>query len=135
MSDDAKSPESDGAKSSEDGAPPSLCQPPFEPPPSLNQHLPPFDDASPNINRRKKPKVKESIIDHTYRDYSQVQVALEEDDGVGGGKKESRTHPNFPAKLHDILSNPAYQQIVCWMVRFIVCQHFKFVHLHVFTSH
>ena len=69
--------------------------------------------------QRKKPKVKESIIDHTYRDYSQVEVSSD-DETTGGGddKKHSRLQPNFPAKLHAIVSNPNYQHIICWQVRF-----------------
>ena len=69
--------------------------------------------------QRKKPKVKESIIDHTYRDYSQVEVSSDEegDRSTEGDKKQSRLQPNFPAKLHAIVSNPNYQHIVCWQVR------------------
>lgn len=65
--------------------------------------------------QRKKPKVKESIIDHTYRDYSQVEVSSDEETtGGGDDKKHSRLQPNFPAKLHAIVSNPNYQHIICW---------------------
>ncbi|KAL7539757.1 hypothetical protein ACHAXR_009582 [Thalassiosira sp. AJA248-18] len=67
--------------------------------------------------QRKKPKVKESIIDHTYRDYSQVEVSSDDEDTVsttGDDKKQSRMQPNFPAKLHAIVSNPNYQHIICW---------------------
>mmetsp|Transcript_13368 Transcript_13368/g.28921 ORF Transcript_13368/g.28921 Transcript_13368/m.28921 type:complete len:475 (-) Transcript_13368:373-1797(-) len=65
--------------------------------------------------QRKKPKVKESIIDHTYRDYSQVEVSSDEEATAGGDdKKQSRLQPNFPAKLHAIVSNPNYQHIICW---------------------
>ena len=69
--------------------------------------------------QRKKPKVKESIIDHTYRDYSQVEVSSDEETtGGGDDKNHSRLQPNFPAKLHAIVSNPNYQHIICWQVRF-----------------
>ena len=68
--------------------------------------------------QRKKPKVKESVIDHTYRDYSQVEVSSDEEGAsVEDDKKQSRLQPNFPAKLHAIVSNPNYQHIVCWQVR------------------
>lgn len=68
--------------------------------------------------QRKKPKVKESIIDHTYRDYSQVEVSSDDEGAsVTDDKKQSRLQPNFPAKLHAIVSNPNYQHIVCWQVR------------------
>mmetsp|Transcript_662 Transcript_662/g.1349 ORF Transcript_662/g.1349 Transcript_662/m.1349 type:complete len:497 (+) Transcript_662:200-1690(+) len=104
MSDSAATSPKNG--STADAAPPSL--------PPLNHDLPPFDDESPS-HRRKKAKVKESVIDHTYRDYSQVQVAPDSEEDASKGKKESRTNPNFPAKLHAILSNPGYQHIICWM--------------------
>ena len=66
--------------------------------------------------QRKKPKVKESIIDHTYRDYSQVEVSSDDEapSTVDIDKKSSRLQPNFPAKLHAIVSNPNYQHIICW---------------------
>lgn len=71
--------------------------------------------------QRKKPKVKESIIDHTYRDYSQVEVSDDEDAAnIDVDKKSSRLQPNFPAKLHAIVSNPNYQHIICWQVSFVL---------------
>ena len=71
--------------------------------------------------QRKKPKVKESIIDHTYRDYSQVEVSSDDETSTTAGddKKPSRLQPNFPAKLHAIVSNPNYQHIICWQVSLI----------------
>ena len=68
--------------------------------------------------QRKKPKVKESIIDHTYRDYSQVEVSSD-DESADLDKKSSRLQPNFPAKLHAIVSNPNYQHIICWQVSLV----------------
>ena len=78
-----------------------------------------MDDEYDPPRQRKKPKVKESIIDHTYRDYSQVEVSSDEETTGGGvdDKKQSRLQPNFPAKLHSIVSNPNYQHIICWQVR------------------
>jgi len=110
MNDENISPKSDA---NGDGAP-SL--------PVLNHHLPPFDDdneSSPPYTAypRKKAKVKETVIDHTYRDYSQVQVAPDHDKGTNtsskGGKKGT-TNLNFPAKLHAILSNTNYARIIRW---------------------
>lgn len=88
--------------------------------------------SSTNNDTKKTRKVKESVIDHTYRDYSLVEVADEgEVPNVTGGEDgapptaraassgvDSSTgkHSNFPAKLHAILSNPGYQHIICWMV-------------------
>ena len=68
----------------------------------------PDDYDSPR--KRKKLKVKESVIDHTYRDYSQVEVPADEDE-VDGSRP---VQPNFPAKLHDIVSNPEYRHIIAW---------------------
>jgi hypothetical protein len=69
----------------------------------------PDDYDSPR--KRKKIKIKESVIDHTYRDYSQVEVTPEDDDGDGSQRP---IQPNFPAKLHDIVSNPEYRHIIAW---------------------
>lgn len=68
----------------------------------------PDDYDSPR--KRKKLKVKESVIDHTYRDYSQVEVPADEDEADGSRPVQ----PNFPAKLHDIVSNPEYRHIIAW---------------------
>lgn len=93
------------------------------------------DDESPSSTKdgKKTRKVKESVIDHTYRDYSLVEVA-DEEEVPNAGEEECRRHrptvaraaagvdlsmgknSNFPAKLHAILSNPGYQHIICWMV-------------------
>lgn len=75
-----------------------------------------MDDEHDAPRQKKKPKVKESIIDHTYRDYSQVEVSSDEETTTHGGdeKKQTRLQPNFPAKLHAIVSNPNYQHIICW---------------------
>jgi hypothetical protein len=91
-------------------------------------HLPPFDDDdgagvdSSNKAKRAK-KVKESVIDHTYRDYSLVQVDDDDDDDDDDEeqdpdqrRKEPKASLNFPAKLHAILSNPSYRHIIRWMV-------------------
>ena len=40
----------------------------------------------------------------------------EEASAPGDDKKQSRLQPNFPAKLHAIVSNPNYQHIICWQV-------------------
>eukprot|EP00584_Thalassiosira_punctigera_P010045 CAMPEP_0172543916 /NCGR_PEP_ID=MMETSP1067-20121228/14191_1 /TAXON_ID=265564 ORGANISM="Thalassiosira punctigera, Strain Tpunct2005C2" /NCGR_SAMPLE_ID=MMETSP1067 /ASSEMBLY_ACC=CAM_ASM_000444 /LENGTH=565 /DNA_ID=CAMNT_0013330403 /DNA_START=323 /DNA_END=2020 /DNA_ORIENTATION=+ len=78
------------------------------PPPQLETNA-----AAPTpVHRKKAKKVKESLIDHTYRDFSSVNVSVE-DDGAGDGGDKSR--PNFPAKLHSIVSNPNYQHIICWL--------------------
>jgi hypothetical protein len=96
-------------------------------------HLPPFDDDDDDggdggdddstHKAKRARKVKESVIDHTYRDYSLVEVTSTDDDndddedqGPNQRKKDPKASLNFPAKLHAILSNPSYQHIICWMV-------------------
>jgi hypothetical protein len=89
------------------------------------------DEESPsstNNDGKKTRKVKESVIDHTYRDYSLVEVEDEEEIPNAGEEEHRPTvaraaagvdlskNSNFPAKLHAILSNPGYQHIICWMV-------------------
>lgn len=76
--------------------------------------------ASPSPKKKhKKAVVKEYIVDHTYRDYSQVEVEPDEDDKVGNPSvdlhlHQSKKQQNFPAKLHEIVSNPSYQHIIRW---------------------
>ena len=96
---------------------PPPSQQPSQPSPPQQQQV--YDQATEPVvpRQRKKPKVKESIIDHTYRDYSQVEVSSDDDAPTPGGdpnKKTTRLQPNFPAKLHAIVSNPNYQHIICW---------------------
>jgi len=88
------------------------------------------DEESPSSTNdgKKTRKVKESVIDHTYRDYSLVEVEDEEEVPNAGEEEHRPTvaraaagvdlskNSNFPAKLHAILSNPGYQHIICWMV-------------------
>mmetsp|Transcript_40707 Transcript_40707/g.85520 ORF Transcript_40707/g.85520 Transcript_40707/m.85520 type:complete len:505 (+) Transcript_40707:142-1656(+) len=84
--------------------------------PTVVEHQPPsipsfIDATSSSPGRTKRQKLKESVIDHTYRDFSQVKVSPEDDRQDDKGKNR----PNFPAKLHEIVSNPAYQHIICWL--------------------
>ena len=70
-------------------------------------------------NNDNKPKAKQSIIDHTYRDFSQVDVSDCEDDyDVDPAKTHGCNHlqhkNKFPAKLYAIVSNPAYYNIIRW---------------------
>ena len=72
-------------------------------------------------NDDNKPKAKQSIIDHTYRDFSQVDVSDYEDDDDDDVDPKTQAvagslqHKNkFPAKLHAIVSNPAYYNIIRW---------------------
>ena len=62
----------------------------------------------------KKREIKESMIDHTYHDFSRVDYVPDDDDYNFQGKSGKGPHQPFPAKLHAILSNPSYQHIICW---------------------
>ena len=71
--------------------------------------------ASPSPKKKlklKKAVVKESVIDHTYRDFSQVEVEPSDDDKLVDGSTPKQQ--NFPTKLHEIVSNPNYSHIICW---------------------
>jgi hypothetical protein len=84
------------------------------PAPAKQPHpAPKTETTTPSHGSRKKAKVKESVIDHTYRDFSRVKVSS--DDENDDGKAHNR--PNFPSKLHAIVSNPNYRHIICWLVR------------------
>ncbi|KAL7469586.1 hypothetical protein ACHAXS_009864 [Conticribra weissflogii] len=66
---------------------------------------PPDDEELSHQSSSKKRK--ESKVDHTYTDYSQYQItadAVEEEASQGRGRQ-----PTFPAKLHEIVSNPEYR--------------------------
>eukprot|EP00970_Alexandrium_tamarense_P009532 scaffold1907_cov185-Alexandrium_tamarense.AAC.7 len=63
---------------------------------------------------KKKRVVKESLIDHTYRDFSRTEVDASEEE-VGSASPLSDNKKSFPRVLHDIVSNPKYSQIICWM--------------------
>jgi hypothetical protein len=68
-----------------------------------------------------KKKVVQSLIDHTYYNYSLVNVyeELSRRSSQGQYKNPNRKGltTNFPAKLHKILSNPEFRHIIRWMVR------------------
>lgn len=54
-------------------------------------------------------KMKKSIIDHTYRDYSQTEITdLPDED------RQQTSEELFPAKLHRILNTPEYEDIIAW---------------------
>jgi hypothetical protein len=57
-------------------------------------------------------------VDHTYRDFSRYV-----EDG-GELIKHKKSGNNFPARLHQILSDPAHLDIITWMVRgqFVECR-------------
>ena len=56
-----------------------------------------------------KKEVKKSVVDHTYRDYSQVVDISELVD-----KPRRLDKKNFPSKLHKILSTREYAHIITW---------------------
>ena len=69
-----------------------------------------MSDSGEKEHPNKKPRVIEkNVIDHSYEDLANsplIYGALI--DGIS-----SRT-ANFPAKLHQILSNPEYEEIIGW---------------------
>eukprot|EP00970_Alexandrium_tamarense_P015161 scaffold4734_cov196-Alexandrium_tamarense.AAC.1 len=68
-----------------------------------------------------KRKVVQSLIDHSYYNYSlsNVEEELSRRSSQGQYKNPNRKGltTNFPAKLHKILSNPEFRHIIRWMVR------------------
>ena len=67
--------------------------------------------------KRPRPEVKVSVIDHTYRDFSRTSIEdlrVPENRTVPGGGGPRVNAELFPAKLHQILSNPEYYNIVRW---------------------
>ena len=55
-------------------------------------------------------------IDHTYCDYSRVELTANED-MAGDEAPRSRLPSNFPAKLHAIVSDPKNRDVIRWQVR------------------
>ena len=64
------------------------------------------DDKSWSVKSKKKKELKTSMVDHTYRDYSQVEVS----DLLVDYNYEDL----FPAKLQKILATPEYANIIAW---------------------
>ena len=56
----------------------------------------------------KKKEIKKSVVNHTYRDYSHVEIADTVDDYKGVNEEL------FPSKLHMILSTPEYARFITW---------------------
>jgi hypothetical protein len=55
------------------------------------------------------------VVDHTYRDFSNyLQHAGQVD-------RHKKVEANFPAKLHQMLSDPQFSNIIVWMVRYNLC--------------
>ena len=63
-------------------------------------------DISWAMKSKKKKELKTSVVDHTYRDYSQVEVS----DLLVDYNYEDL----FPAKLQKILATPEYANIIAW---------------------
>jgi hypothetical protein len=56
--------------------------------------------------------------DYSYQDYSAVPIRQVAVDGVvvsTDSHKKNTKSPSFPAKLHEILSNPEYEEIIGWL--------------------
>ena len=55
-----------------------------------------------------------SFVDHTYRDFSRyLQHAGQVD-------RHKKVEANFPAKLHQMLSDPHFAHVIVWMVRLLL---------------
>ncbi len=63
---------------------------------------------------RKKREVKTSIIDHTYDDYSQYHITNAADLLERMKQRDAKRKETFPEILHRMVSNPKYQNIICW---------------------
>ena len=60
-------------------------------------------------SKKKQTKLKKSIVDHTYHDYSQIEITDLLDNYKGINEEL------FPSKLHKILSTPElYGHIIRW---------------------
>jgi hypothetical protein len=69
------------------------------------------DDSGEKEQPTKKPRVIQSnIIDHSYEDFANTPL-------INGALIDGTTPrtSNFPAKLHEIMSNPEYEHIIEWM--------------------
>ena len=62
-------------------------------------------------SQTRKKKLKKTTIDHSYVDYSQHKIVSSSGPHPHGQQQRN----NFPAKLHEIVSNPDYQHIICWL--------------------
>ena len=63
----------------------------------------------PADNAASSPSIPARRVDHTYHDYSR------HDPDYHDNTSSKKSASNFPAKLHQILSNPEYSRIICWM--------------------
>ena len=70
--------------------------------------MPPGSSGGPSSPPHRPPPRR---VDHTYRDFSRYA-----EDG-GELIKHKKSGNNFPARLHQILSDPAHVNIITWMVR------------------
>jgi hypothetical protein len=90
-----------------------------EPPNNPNNNNPNPDHPLNNESPRKKAKAA-SLIDHTYHDYSQLELqdedTLVDEDGNPSAivSTQRKGIENFPAKLHKILSCGRYKSIIAW---------------------
>jgi hypothetical protein len=64
------------------------------------------------VHPKKKRVLKSTLIDHTYHDYSNAPI---QNVGVTNSASSTVRSPNFPAKLHQIVSTPGYQHIITWL--------------------
>jgi hypothetical protein len=98
--------------------------------PAALPSLPSRDTMSDYPSGSPRKKMKVSLVDHTYHDYSQLEVTDDSDDTdphishrhPSSSQQQQQQHSqhrrglqNFPAKLHMIVSSPQYRHIIHWM--------------------
>ena len=79
---------------------------------SANSEIDPWKVDEQNMSSTtkdvKKKEFKKSVVDHTYRDYSRVEISDLVDDYKGVNDEL------FTSKLHMILSTPEYASFITW---------------------
>ena len=88
-------------RNNNDWAPPAWAKDFFDPP---------VDVVSNQEEEERATGIITNIPGYNYRDYSTYI-----EDG-GAMKKHKKSHNNFPARLHKILSDEQYSHIILWMV-------------------
>jgi hypothetical protein len=62
------------------------------------------------MEKKKKPIIKSSLVDHTYYDYSTHELS----EILSTAEVKQKCRVTFPVKLHAIISKPEYKHIICW---------------------
>jgi len=75
------------------------------------------DSAADNVASNSSGSVEGStpIKSSTYRDFSRVTAERHSDASTLIAQSTTAKEPTFPVKLHMILSNPEFQDIIAWL--------------------